>query len=523
LVLELKLAAWTSLPLLLSHHIHHNSQEEKVSNEDKIERLEAELKRYQQMTQDSVVSITIENLTKEKMELEMSLETTTRIKEEAVKQAATLKSQLLELEQKVGSLQKIQEAYELQTRQTLNSGEKLIALQKEKDNQANIIRDLEGQLLRFKDGGMEAERLKSKLAKLEGEMAVNNDRTSLKDREIDVLTAGMDNLQKELAAKNERLGQQETQIHTLQQKLSHLDGERTSNNDHVSRQESEIKILMNKVRDLEHELSTKNNELASIDQELIREKAEMQSHLDSLQQQLIHYQEEVENNDHHPSSSNEQHPSQSSTENPSHTAMHPPHEEILFENEQLQYQIQQLESQLQNERTKSQHEAEIHAQLEKEMQDRLAQRLAAHLQESEVSMEARIRKELEEEYSHLMKQQQQQQRQSRAKSFTTSEAKDEPADSTSTAFQRELEEQLRQQLQQVKVERERWQMEQEEFQNRVLLSKQQLDKIREGYRAKYDKEKRRANELQKASDDYQVVITALVSISTICCFTCVCC
>ena len=50
-----------------------------------------------------------------------------------------------------------------------------------------------------------------------------------------------------------------------------------------------------------------------------------------------------------------------------------------------------------------------------------------------------------------------------------------------------------------------------DFQNRVLLSKQQLDKIREGYRAKYDKEKRRANDLQKASEEYQVVIEALVS------------
>jgi hypothetical protein len=166
-----------------------------------------------------------------------------------------------------------------------------------------------------------------------------------------------------------------------------------------------------------------------------------------------------------------------------------------------------LEAQLQNERVKNEQEAEIHAQLEKEMQDRLTQRLAVHLQERAVAMEARIREELEEEYKHMMKQQH---LQSKSKSFSASDAKgSHGVDSSSTAFQRELEDQLRKQLQQVKEERERWQAEQEEFQNRVLLSKQQLDKIREGYRTKYDKEKRRANDLDKENKEFQAVIDAL--------------
>lgn len=513
-------------------------KEEKSTNEAKIDNLQNDLLRYKKMNEGSVVSMTIENLTKEKMELETSLENVKRIKEEAVLRAATLQSERNDFEEKAKSLEKFKEAYELQTRQTLMSGEKMATLEKEKEELTEKVAELEGNVRRLmeenKDAGHnneEIERLNAKVGALEGDLAASNDRVALREREIKRMKSEMENLEEELATKevqateqeseitrlenkvddleedltssNELVKSQEMEITRLKNELYDLEGELNASNDRVVVQEREIRRLKNEVDDLEEELAAKNNQLSNIDEELIREKEEMQSHLDNLQQQLIQYQEDAEYDNYH--HSQEQHPSQSSMENPSQSQQR--YEELQEENEELQYQIQQLEAQLQNERVKNDQEAEIHAQLEKEMQDRLTQRLAAHLQESEVAIEARIREELEEEYKHIIKQQQ---HQSKSKSFSANDAKgSQGVDSASTAFQRELEDQLRKQLQQVKEERERWQAEQEEFQNRVLLSKQQLDKIREGYRTKYDKEKRRANDLDKANKEFQAVIDAL--------------
>lgn len=488
-------------------------QAEKETYENKIEQLNEDLQRQKEMTQESVVSITIENLTKEKMELQASLDS----QQEAIERAVTLQSKSDELQQKVDGLEKIQQAYELQTRQTLSSGEKVIALEKENERQADIITQLENQVQQCQiEGEMERDKLNSRLPSLEAQLAsrtdevqlqereinrleselkkvkddvaLNHDRSQLKDDEITVLKSEMKELERLLAAKTEQ---------SLRNQFSNIGGD-VSGSSGVNQQNAEIQRLTDANDELKRELATTKRELASIDQELIREREEMQSHLDNLQEQLIHYQED----DHH-SSQEQQHPSQPSMENPSQKPSHSD-EQLLAENEQLTYQIQHLQSQVKNERAKSEHEAQVHGELE--MQERLAQRLAVHLKESETTIEARIRKELEEEYKHLMKQQ----NQLKSKSFNTSEAKIKVPDSSTNAFQKDLEEQLHQQLQQVKEERERWQAEQEEFQNKVLLSKQQLDKIREGYRAKYDKEKKRANDLQKASNDYQVVIEALV-------------
>ena len=460
-------------------------KDEKLQHEDHIQRLTHDL----QQQQGSVVSLTIETLTKDKMDLA---------------------TQLDKAKDKIAQLDKLQQAYELQAGQTLNQADKLAKLEKDaaaKDAQINALND-----------------------QLEQVAAVQEE---------------MDRLRADLAAKTQQATEQQNNIQQLNQQISNLDTQHTSTTQHTNQQEEQIQQLLHQVHNLQTELAAKNTQLSSIDQELIREKAEMQSHLDNLHQQLLHYQEEEEErhhintattatpDDNHPQQHTSQHPSQPSTENPSQTQQQ---QHLTTQNELLHLQIQQLESQLQSESEKRVHEAEIHAQLEREMQDRLAQRLAAHLQESEVAMEKRIREELEEEYNALIQsrqqqqqqqeeeeeqwqKQQQQQRQLRSKSFTTSEKQDTTFTSNhnnntsepSTAFVKELEDQLRQQLQQVKEERERWQTEQEEFQNRVLLSKQQLDKIREGYRAKYDKEKRRANDLQKASEEFQVVIEALVS------------
>ena len=498
-------------------------QAEKETYENKIEQLNEDLQRQKEMTQESVVSITIENLTKEKMELQASLDS----QQEAIKRAATLQSKSDELQQKVDGLEKIQQAYELQTRQTLSSGEKVIALEKENERQADIITQLENQVQQCQiEGEMERDKLNSRLPSLEAQLAsrtdevqlqereinrleselknvkddvaLNHDRSQLKDDEITVLKSEMEELERLLAAKTEQ---------SLRNQFSNIGGD-VSGSSGVNQQNAEIQRLTDANDELKRELATTKRELASIDQELIREREEMQSHLDNLQEQLIHYQED----DHH-SSQEQQHPSQPSMENPSQKPSHSD-EQLLAENEQLTYQIQHLQSQVKNERAKSEHEAQVHGELEREMQERLAQRLAVHLKESETTIEARIRKELEEEYKHLMKQQ----NQLKSKSFNTSEARIKVSDSSTNAFQKDLEEQLHQQLQQVKEERERWQAEQEEFQNKVLLSKQQLDKIREGYRAKYDKEKKRANDLQKASNDYQVVIEALVCCIILCIF-----
>ena len=493
---------------------------EKEAYENKIEQLNEDLKRQKEMTQESVVSITIENLTKEKMELQSSLDS----QREAVERAAALQSKTDELQQKVDGLEKIQQAYELQTRQTLSSGEKVIALEEEKERQADIIAQLEKQVQQFQvEGKIQDDKLNSRVSSLEAELAARNDKVQLQEREINRLESDLKNVKEDVALNHDQSRLKDNEIIVLKNEMEELErllaakteqslrnqfsnsaGEWSGNSEN-NEQNAEIQRLTDANDELKQELAITKRELASIDQELIREREEMQSHLDNLQEQLVHYQED----DHHVSQE-QQHPSQPSMENSSQKPSHT-YEQLLLENEQLTYQIQSLESQVLNQRAKSEHEAQVHGELEREMQERLAQRLAVQLKESEATIEARIRKEVEEEYKHLLKQQ----HQSKSKSFNTSEGKNE-APSSSGAFQKELEEQLRQQLQQVKEERERWQTEQEEFQNKVLLSKQQLDKIREGYRAKYDKEKRRANDLQKASNDYQVVIEALV-----CCNKCV--
>ena len=622
---------------LYAEHVHLQEQmddavellrylkEEKSSNEETIGELQKELGEYKKMAQGSVVSMTIENMTKEKMELETTVRNITRIKDEAMLRAAALQSERDDFEQKAKSLEKFKEAYELQTKSSSNSGEKLSHLEKEKLELAERVTELEGEVYKLKQDADANAAMVTKMKDVEGELAdvqassqteiadLKNEIRDLKaelvsayseqemaDEDKDNLIAELKGEVKELKAElvtayseQERADEQETEISDLRNKVKDMQSELDSEQERADKQEAiieklkhdlkevkleqaassahasgqqktEIERLEAEIEDLEEELSAeakkctqykldveklhskfnatngmlaaleeelateaekslryklqvndlekaleeKNKQIASIDEELVREKEEMQSHLDSLQRQLIQYQEE-EGTPHHNS---QQHPSQSSTENPQQQR---PHEELMIENEELSYQVQNLQSQLKSERVKAAKEAEVHAQLEKEMQGRLAQRLAVHLQESEAAMEAKIRGELEEEFEEKMKNQQQkfeekvknQQRQMKAKSFNADAAKGlELTRSSSTSFQTELEDQLRKQLQQVKEERERWQSEQQEFQSRVLLSQQQLDKIREGYRKKYDKEKKKASDLEKANKDFEVVI-----------------
>lgn len=425
---------------LYKEHVHLQEQmddavellkylkEEKSSNELQIGELETRIVELREMNVGSVVSMTIENLTKDKMELEMMIDGLKSEHKEALRTVEEMRSKQEQQKEKVRNLEVIKEAYELQTRQHLASGEKITALETERRILLSKVEDLE------REG------------------------------------ARMEEQTKQMAEDQARRYEEQVRL------VAQLRGELVMKNGQVSREE-EIGRLKTLVGNLEGQLKTKNEQLACIDEELGREKEEMQSHLDSLRLQLSEFREASDQQG--TQLQQHQQPSQSSTENPQ--SQQPSNQDLLIENESLQYQIQNLQAQLLGQSESAAQKEEIHAQLEKEMQERLAKRLAMQLQQSEAAMEARVRRELEEEYR--VQNHQDQPMQQRSKSFHTS-SKSVEASTNSSSVQNELEDQLRKQLHQVKEERERWQHEQEQFQQKVLLSQQQLDKIREGYRSK---------------------------------------
>jgi len=68
---------------------------------------------------------------------------------------------------------------------------------------------------------------------------------------------------------------------------------------------------------------------------------------------------------------------------------------------------------------------------------------------------------------------------------------------------------LREQLLQVKEERERWQREQEEFTEKIIQSQKQFEMVREGFKKKIEKEKAKSRDLEGTCKEHLVVIDRL--------------
>lgn len=102
-------------------------------------------------------------------------------------------------------------------------------------------------------------------------------------------------------------------------------------------------------------------------------------------------------------------------------------------------------------------------------QCRARRSIAAQLHNQKIEMEAQIREQLEAEYR-------------RDGPGGNGEAAAAAADDDSV---NELKEQLRDQLLKVKEERDRWQVEQEKIQSRLVDSQGQFAKVREGYKSKW--------------------------------------
>lgn len=296
----------------------------------------------------------------------------------------------------------------------------------------------------------------------------------------------------------------------LTQKIVSLYEQANSQKEHTKKREDDDVKLKNLLSSVTEEKNRVNESLTRIQLEndsLLKEQETMKSQIKSLQ-----HQEDEINQLKDKLSDALSHVSQLQRERNSLSGKHGEispaegHNELLLENESLKYKIKDLEDQIEHFSVSAAQKDEVHAQLEKEMQERLAKRLAVQLHESKLAMESQIRKELQEEYgmqsssSHSM---------NKSKSFHDSRGslpQSSGHDSNTSAMQNEIEQNLRTQLQQVKQERERWTREQEEFQQKVLLSQQQLSQVRDGYKKKLDREKARVKELEFSVTDREAVI-----------------
>lgn len=296
----------------------------------------------------------------------------------------------------------------------------------------------------------------------------------------------------------------------LTQKIVSLYEQANSQKEHTKKREDDdvkMKNLLSSVTEEKDRVNESLNRIQLENDSLLKEQETMKSQITSLQ-----HQEDEINQLKDKLSDALSHVSQLQRERNSNLfgkngeiAPAEGHNELLLENESLKYKIKDLEDQIEHYSVSAAQKDEVHAQLEKEMQERLANRLAAQLHESKLAMESQIRKELQEEYgvqsSHSSM--------NKSKSFHDSRGslpQSSGHDSNTSAMQNEIEQNLRTQLQQVKQERERWTREQEEFQQKVLLSQQQLSQVRDGYKKKLDREKARVKELEFSVTDREAVI-----------------
>lgn len=412
---------------LYSEHVHLQEQmddavellkylkEEKCSNESKIKELNTEIGVLKESSSGKnvgvgVVTSTIANLTKEKMELEQALKDMEEGRQKALKNV---------------------EQYERERKELM-----------EKINQ-------------YEDDNIEEEGLTQKIVSLYEQ--ANSQKEHTKKREDDDVK--LKNLLSSVTEEKDRVNESLTRIQL--------------ENDSLLKEQETMKSQITSLRHQEDEINQLKDKLS-----------DALSHVSQLQRER----------------------NSLSGKNGEITPAEG-HNELLLENESLKYKIKDLEDQIEHFSVSAAQKDEVHAQLEKEMQERLANRLAVQLHESKLAMESQIRKELQEEYG--MQSLSSHSSMNKSKSFHDSRGslpQSSGHDSNASAMQNEIEQNLRTQLQQVKQERERWTREQEEFQQKVLLSQQQLSQVRDGYKKKLDREKARVKELEFSVTDREAVI-----------------
>ncbi|KAL7539983.1 hypothetical protein ACHAXR_009782 [Thalassiosira sp. AJA248-18] len=493
---------------------------EKGNYEGKIEKLTDEMEALRGADQDNVVSMTIGNLTREKMELESSLADARGRGEDALKKLSTLDCEKSELLVQIDSLTKVKEAYELQTRQQLETKTKMNNMEKERGELMGRVMTLEIKETNYNDqqmkmrGDYEArieqmnrimEEDKGLFAKLQGEKDnLLNEQKSMQEQ-LDGLRGDLDKYQAqegEIEVLNTKLVDSLSHIAQLQRERRESSGKESNSlmeiNSKFAALESVNNNLLQEKKDMQLYVTKMEETLMQKDQLLEAAAGEAKDGKKMLQQRLASLRDEIEGefgkeregvaqqlsslqealNEKEETSRQLQQQVDKSKQ-----AVENNHNELMLENSTLQYKLQDLQEQLDEQTNATMQRGEVHAQLEKEMQERLAKRIAAQLHEQKIAMETQIRGELEAEFHG--KQQE-----------------------VSTAA-KELEDQLRQQLFQVKDEREKWKSEQEEIQKKVLDSQQQFEQVREGFKSKINKEKARARDLEDSNQGQKNIIEKL--------------
>ena len=412
---------------LYKEHVHLQEQmddavellkylkEEKGNYDVKIEELTSEMEALKGANEDSVVSMTIENLTKEKMELGVQLSEATSRSETANKHISFIEGENNELLTRMDSLQNIKEAYELQTKQHLESKTKLTNLEKERSELLDKVRTIEsaesstndevckmkeehdGKLSRLmQDMGED----KASIVKLQGE----ND-TLLQDQSS--IQAQLDAMKKDLLnyqTQESELNQVNDKLSTSLEKIAQLQREKRESATNESSSLQEMNVRFQKLEEVNNAL---NQEKADMQlyvgkmEETLGEKDEALNKIASgfqddkklLQHKLVKMQEELEaeyttekegltqqistltaqlSTTQETSTHLQQDLSQQLSD--AKSAMENTQNELICENESLKYKIQELEGQIEDLGNNEVARGEIHAQLEKEMQERLAKR-----------------------------------------------------------------------------------------------------------------------------------------------------
>lgn len=515
-------------------------KEEKVGNEEEIETLKCQLNELQEEREGDVVSMTIENLTKRNMELERLL----GMEREKVKHIKTggggssagggggggttgvvveslvgaLEKEREELLEKVESLEKKGKEYEGQVRKHEEQWKEM------EGKNRSLVETLSN----------EKKEMQSQLNELRGEnvklKSESDERRRLHEKALEELKSSIEKEKEDLQSRK-MLEQKEQQ-----QQLERQKGEIDSLKAELSTSVARIAALQRESKS-NSSVQEKVDNLEKMNKKLINDKKEMQGLLDALEEGLRYYQEQEDpltGKITKKGETSQQQASQSSTEcdeQQKNGGFDPNREQQLtLEIENLNYQIQHLQLLLETQNNATSQKEEAHATLEKQFQSRLVKRLTTQMNQTnerfKIDLDAQLRKELgdeirkevEEEYEgkyHEFLEQQaglamgaeEQRKQtalpSKSHSFhhsVSSNAASSPM-GVGGSVQQDLEQQLRQQLQQVKEEREKWQLEQEQFQQKVLLSQTQLEKLREGYHQKVEKERKRSNELELRNEE----------------------
>lgn len=294
---------------LYKEHVHLQEQmddavellkylkEEKGNYELRIGELRKELDALREAGEGDVVSLTIENLTKEKMEWESRAEEAAGREGEAVRRAAQLDRDVADLSAKVSNLEKVKEAYDLQTRQQLDAKTKLANLERERGEFLERVRSLEKAAAEAEDASKtrdeEKARLDATTQRLEEERAaaerLRGENANLRSEQMHMkeeLDEAKDELEglEENAAKYES---QEYEMKVLNTKLSNALS-------HVAQLQREKRESPSAGEARSAAEGAKQKELERANEALLQEKKDMALYVEKMEETLMEKDELLE-------------------------------------------------------------------------------------------------------------------------------------------------------------------------------------------------------------------------------------